>query len=95
MTIPLMEHTTTVLVCAYDSNIVHATHRPPSERPCGDTGQKAFCPVSPSMQRRYPDGCRLKTVVSPTDLPERQHQIGAAAIDGIQTLLTGRYGRLS
>ena len=47
------------------------------------------------MQRRNPEGCRLKTVVSPTDLPERQHQIGAAAIDGIQTLLTGRYGRLS
>ena len=48
-----------------------------------------------NMQRRNPEGCRLKTVLSPTDLPERKHQIGAAAIDGIQTLLTGRYGRLS
>lgn len=47
------------------------------------------------MQRRNPEGFRLGTVVSPIDLPEQQHQIGAAAIDGIQTLLTGRYGRLS
>ena len=59
------------------------------------TRHSAGSTLQGNMQRRNPEGYRLKTVASPTDLPERQHHIGAAAIDGIQTLLTGRYGRLS